>query len=786
MLFWACILQGTLRFRDWIQGLVATAPPSSESTHSYSAEPTNPSRRMTPETRQKYIQSSDLISRDLSWLQFNYRVLEQAQRPTRSIIDRLKFLAITASNLDEFFMIRVGSLYNYIDYGKERVDYSGLLADDFREMLLEESLKFVQTQETCFRDELMPQFEEMGFSIVAPESLSPTQRRMVGNYFDKTIFPMLTPMVYDSYHAFPILRNQLLIFGIVTQDEGGDKATRKVSFVQIPKNLPRFFEIEGRDDQVLFVPIEEIIRLNIEKLFRNVKILSANLFRITRNGDYTLDESDDLDTSFVEELKYRLKTRQTGRVVRVEIEPNASKWLIRTLKERWEIDSHNVFPIQTLTDLTCLWQIVKHKKFQRYLPKTPPPIQPVAFQDGKADSMFEVIRKNDIFLHHPYHSFDPVIELVEQAANDPNVLAIKMTIYRLADRSRISSALLEAAENGKHVSVLFEVKARFDEENNIKEAKRLQKAGCFVIYGISNLKTHTKMLLIVRKEEDRVARYVHFGTGNYNESTAKLYTDIGILSAHETYAQDVSEFFNVITGHSEPVKYRQLLAAPNQMRNELIKLVDREIEHAQNGRKAGIIIKVNSLQDRTFIEALYRASAAGVRIQLIVRGICCIRPGRAGLSENIEVCSIVGDFLEHSRLFYFHNDGEPDIYTGSADAMARSFIRRVESLFLVEDEGCRREAMNVLLYNLQDNVNSYLLLEDGSYKRKQAAEGEEPFNVHHELFNVGKETLEGVEERLFAYIEQPEVIPNAHDYDGTNVETITEPEVSERPPNISI
>ncbi|MEM6297151.1 MAG: polyphosphate kinase 1, partial [Bacteroidota bacterium] len=452
---------------------------------------------MTLEEKQRYIQASPLISRDLSWLQFNCRVLGQAQQQERSVIDRLKFLAITASNLDEFFMIRVGSLYNYLDYDKERVDYSGLLSDDFRDMLLEESAAFVQEQEACFREELMPKFDESGFSIVSPESLSPTQRRIVGNYFDKTIFPMLTPMVYDSYHEFPILRNQLLIFGIVTQDENEDKETRKVSFVQIPKNLPRFFEIEERDDRMLFIPIEEIIRMNIEKLFRNVRILSANLFRITRNGDFTLDESDDLDNNFIDELKHRLKTRRTGRVVRLEIEPKASKWLIRTLKERWDIDNHNIFEISILIDMTCLWQLVGHRKLQRFLPEMPAPVQPLAIQKNNGGNMFDLIKRGDVFLHHPYHSFDPVTELLEEAANDPNVLAIKMTIYRLAKDSRVSAALLEAVENGKHVSVLFEVKARFDEENNLKEAKRLQKAGCFVIYGISNLKTHTKLMLIV-------------------------------------------------------------------------------------------------------------------------------------------------------------------------------------------------------------------------------------------------------------------------------------------------
>jgi polyphosphate kinase len=520
---------------------------------------------------------------------------------------------------------------------------------------------------------------------------------------------------------------------------------QRASFIQIPSNIPRFFEILQPDGMLLFTPIEEIIRNNIHTLFRNVEILSVNLFRINRNGDFTLEESEDIESNFLEELKRKLQTRRTGRVVRLEVYENPDPWLLRLLKIQWDLEDDNVvqLPTECLIDFRGLTQIINHKEFKDKQVALPEPRRPVSFPEYGSRDLFDVLKERDILLHHPYDSINPVMELVEKAAEDPKVLSIKITIYRVARESRITAALLKAAENGKHVSVLFEVKARFDEENNLREAQRLQKAGCFVIYGVSSLKTHTKLLLIVRQEPERVYRYVHLATGNYNEVTSRLYTDVGLLTANETYGNDVSEFFNVITGHSQPSAYRNLITSPRDMRIQLCNLVKREAENARNGITAGIIIKLNSIQDKELIESLYEASQAGVSIKLIVRGMCCLRPGRKGLSENIEVISIVGEYLEHSRIYYFHNAGAPKVYIGSADAMVRSFDRRIESLFLLEQESLMKQAMNILRYNLWDNVNSYTLKEDGRYVIKEQ-NGEPIFNLHKEFYNVTPEIVHDV------------------------------------------
>ncbi|MDQ3392892.1 MAG: polyphosphate kinase 1 [Bacteroidota bacterium] len=682
------------------------------------------------------VEQSNYISRDLSWLKFNQRVLDQSQKESRTILEKLKFLAITSSNQDEFFMIRVGSLYNYIDYGKQRIDYSGLREMPFKRKLFTEAHSFFADQNQHYINNLLPHFKDCGFEILSGDGLEKNEQLKVKNYFKKTIYPMLTPMVFDSYHTFPVLMNKLLIFGVVTKNPDDKKDLKKLSFIQIPQNLPRFYEIE-RDDTIVFVPIEEIIRSNIDKLFRNVEIIDMNLFRITRNGDFTLEESDDIEANFLEEIKRKLKTRKTGRVVRIEVESKHNKWMMKLLKARWELDDDNVYKIepQALFDYTGLWHIINHREFKDHLPPAPQTVHPITYPKGSSDDLFEVLKNQDILLHHPYNSITPVVELVERAAEDPNVLAIKLTIYRLAKESRITAALLKAAENGKHVSVLFEVKARFDEENNMREAKKLQQAGCFVIYGIGSFKTHTKLLLIVRKEGNRVTRYVHMSSGNYNEDTSRLYTDLGLLTTNEIYAHDISEFFNVITGHSLPQIYKFLITAPGDMRKQLIELIKTEALNAHQGLASGIVIKLNSLEDKFVIDELYKASQLGVPINLIVRGICCLRPGRKGLSENITVISIVGDFLEHSRIFYFHNNGDPKVYGGSADIMVRSFERRLESLFLLADDVLKRQAINILCYNFKDNVNTYILQEDGSYIPK-VSEGEPPFNIHKEFFNV--------------------------------------------------
>jgi polyphosphate kinase len=696
----------------------------------------------TTDRMAQQIEESNYISRDLSWLKFNYRVLDQARHIDRSIFDRLKFLAITASNLDEFCTIRLGSLYNYLDYGKERFDYNGLREEPFRKLLLLETQKFYKDQNDYYVNRLRPLFLKNGFSIVSYNELSLENTHKVNDYFNKTIYPMLTPMVFDSYHTFPVLMNNRLLFGVVTKNANDHHNLQKVSFIQVPQNLPRFYEIP-EDDIIQFVPLEEIIRNNIHNLFRNVEIVSANLFRINRNGDFTLEESEDIESNFLEDLKRKLKTRRSGRVVRLETIENPDPWMMRLLKIQWDLDEHNIFyvPQESMLDFSGLHQIIGHKEFKARRFHSPDPIKPLNFPEHGTRDLFEVLKERDILLHHPYNSMEPVLELIEKAADDPYTLSIKVTLYRVARESRITAALLRAAENGKHVSVLFEVKARFDEENNLREAQRLQKAGCFVIYGVGNLKTHTKLCLIVRKEgEDKVYRYVHLSSGNYNEVTSRLYVDIGLLTTKEVYANDVSEFFNVITGHSQPSTYRNLITSPRDMRIQLLNLIRREAENARNGVPSGIVMKMNSLQDKEMIDELFGASQAGVPVKLIVRGMCCLRPGRKGVSENIEVISIVGEYLEHSRIYYFHNTGTPKVYIGSADAMVRSFDRRIESLFLLDDEFLKKQAINNLRYNLKDNVNAYTMREDGTYVIKEL-NGEPNFNIHKEFYNVTRDIV---------------------------------------------
>jgi polyphosphate kinase len=694
------------------------------------------------------VEESNYISRDLSWLQFNYRVLDQVKHVDRSIFDRLKYLSITANNLDEFCTIRLGSLYNYIDYGKERFDYSGLREEPFRRLLLAETYRFYKEQNDYYEKKLKPLFQDNGFIIAGYQDLSVENIQRVNDYFYHTIFPMLTPMVFDNYHTFPVLMNNRLSFGVVTKNPSDSQNQLKVSFIQVPHNLPRFYEV-AVDNLIQFVPVEDIICQNIHHLFRNVEIASINLFRINRNGDFTLEESEDIESNFLEDLKRKIKTRRSGRVVRLEVEENPDPWMMRLLKIQWDLDDHNIFHVskESMIDFTGLLQIVGHKEFKTRRAQPREPIKPLNFPELGTRDLFDVLKERDILLHHPYNSMEPVLELLEKAADDPYVLSIKITIYRVARESRITAALLKAAENGKHVSVLFEVKARFDEENNLREAQRLQKAGCFVIYGVSSLKTHTKLLLIVRKEDDdKVYRYVHLSSGNYNETTSRLYVDIGLLTTREAYAQDVSEFFNVITGHSQPSAYRNLITSPRDMRIQLCNLMQKEADNARNGIPSGIVIKLNSLQDKETIDELYAASQAGVPVKLIVRGMCCLRPGRKGVSENIEVISIVGEYLEHSRIYYFHNAGNPKVYIGSADAMVRSFDRRIESLFLLEEDILKKQAINNLRYNLKDNVNSYIMQENGTYVIKEF-DGEPAFNIHREFYNITKDVV--MEAKLF-------------------------------------
>ncbi|MEC7244343.1 MAG: polyphosphate kinase 1 [Bacteroidota bacterium] len=687
------------------------------------------------------INQSNLISRDLSWLNFNYRVLDQVKDKNRGVLDKLKFLSIVSSNFDEFFEIRVGSLYNYIDNNKKRIDYSGMREEPFREFLLEQCSKFFNDFNTYFSDTIITELNEKKIFIGNLDNLDEEGQKRAKKYFKKTIFPMLTPMVFDNLHSFPILMNKVLIFGVVTKTKDSSKK-KKISFIQIPVNLPRFFEYKI-DDNIFFIPIEKIISKYIDKFFRSVLIESVSLFRIIRNGDFTLEESEDIETNFLEELKQKLKDRKFSRVVRIEISKSFDDYLLKSLKERFKVDDFNIMRLKsnTILDYTSLNQIIDYNEFSELLPNYPSPIKSIDMEGGNEKSIFEILSDRDVFLHHPYNSFDPVIKLLNEAADDPNVLSIKITLYRTAKNSGVIDALLKAAEKGKHVSVLFEVKARFDEENNLRNGYKLEKAGCYVIYGIGSLKTHTKLLLIVRREGKKVKNYAHMGTGNYNETTSRLYTDLSLMTSNQKYTKDALEFFNVITGHSVPDDYENLITAPIYMRDKIISLIQGEIDTSLSGGEGKICIKINSLQDKDVINKLYEASNSGVKVCLIVRGICCLRPGREGLSENIKVLSVVGDYLEHSRLYYFHNGGNPIIYSGSADVMIRSFKRRIESLFKINEEFIKKEAITILNYNLRDNCNSYELNEDGSYSKREKGKNKE-FNLFKEFYLLDRNKVE--------------------------------------------
>jgi polyphosphate kinase len=679
------------------------------------------------------IKNSPYISRDLSWLKFNHRVFDQSHSTRRNIFERLKFAAISFSNLDEFFMIRVGSLYNYIDFNKERTDYCGLKVHSFKKKLFSDVQFFINEYYDYFNNELQPLFEQNGFQIVGIDDLDQFELEKISGYFRDTISPILTPFTADSDSVVSILLNKTLIFGVVSEVSG----KKKLNFVQIPSNLPRFYCIE-MGERVWLLPIEEIVRWKMNEIFRNSDILSATLFRILRNGDFEEVDVDDEDTNFIEEIRKKLKNRQTGRVVRLDVESRHSDYLLNKLKKSFRLESENVFICTNLLDMSCLWQLIGHKKFSAKLQSPPDTVMPLSYPWHHKEQMFETLKQQDILLHHPYNSMEIMLDLLDQAAVDEHVLAIKITIYRLAKKSRIVDALEKAAQNGKHVSVLFEVKARFDEERNLDNAQRLQKAGAFVMYGVGTLKTHCKAMMIVRKEADKTIRYVHLSSGNYNEDTSKIYSDLSMLTANEGVANDVNELFNTITGLPKPYEYHHIITAPVMMKKRLLALIRQEADNAKKGLPARIVIKANSLQDKDFIDELYKASNAGVRITLIVRGICCLRPGREGLSENISVISIVGDFLEHTRIYYFHNSGDPLVYSGSADVMVRSFERRIECLFLISDPLLKQETINVLACNIKDNMNSYFVLEDGDYV-KETLNRERPFSIHEHFFHVTRD-----------------------------------------------
>lgn len=657
------------------------------------------------------------VNRELSWLKFDDRVLSEGRDKSLPLFERLKFLSITASNLDEFYMVRVASLKDQVHLGYEKPDISGMTPRDQLKEISAQTHELVHLQYSTYNRSLLPALEKAGLQVIEEhENLTKKQGEYVDRYFEDNVYPVLTPMAMDSSRPFPLIRNKTLNIGALISKTDKKKGKELLEFatVQVPSVLPRVIEIpSGKEGERAVILLEEVIERNIGKLFLSTKVICAHPYRIMRNADLTIDEDEAED--LLAEIQKQLKKRQWGEVIRLEVEEKMDKRLLKILKTEFNIKNEDIFSIGGPLDLTMLMKIYGLEGFDQY--KTPKhiPAPVAAFQNDR--DIFQVIREGDVFLHHPYMSFDPVVNFVRAASRDPEVLAIKQTLYRVSGNSPIIAALAQAAENGKQVSVLVELKARFDEEHNIVWAKMLEKAGCHVIYGLVGLKTHSKITLVVRREETGIRRYVHVATGNYNDSTARLYTDCGIFTCDERFGEDATAVFNMLSGYSEPRRWNKMIVAPLWMKDRFLKMIQREAENAKKGIPGHIAAKINSLCDPAIMAALYYASSCGVKIELLVRGICCLKVGIPGVSENIHVRSIVGDFLEHGRIFYFYNDGHEDVYMGSADWMPRNLDRRVEIVFPVEDERIKKEVLHILDLEFRDNVKAHLLQSDGTYEK---------------------------------------------------------------------
>lgn len=699
-------------------------------------------------------------NRELSWLDFNYRILSEARDKNNPLLERCKFLSITSSNLDEFFMIRVASLKDMVNAEYEKEDMSGMTPAKQLNAISKKTHSFVSMQYSTYNRSIITALKKARLVIVpSHEDLSDEQKEYADKYFEENIYPILTPMAVDSSRPFPLIRNKSLNIaallekkedikdkadakrkGKVKEEKSKDKeknkdntSDRELEFatVQVPSGIPRIVRIPSKNEgETTVILLEEIIERHIGKLFLNYKVVCAHPYRVMRNADLTIDEDDAED--LLKEIEKQLKKRQWGEAIRLEIEDEADKRLVNILKEELKVDNEDIFKINGPLDLTFLMKLYGIEGFnelraEKYVPQLNPRINP-------EENIFDLIKEGDILLHHPYETFDPVVDFVRQAAKDENVLAIKQTLYRVSGNSPIIASLAEAAENGKQVSVLVELKARFDEENNINWAKKLEKAGCHVIYGLKGLKTHSKITLVVREEQDGIRRYVHLGTGNYNDATARLYTDMGLFTCRQPYGEDATAVFNMLSGYSEPEVWNKLALAPLWLRDKFEYLIKRETENARDGKKAFIVAKMNSLCDRETIDMLYEAGQAGVKIDLIIRGICCLRAQVEGLSENINVRSIVGNFLEHSRVFYFHNDGKEEVYMGSADWMPRNLDKRVEILFPVEDTELKKQVIHILDVQLRDTLKAHVMNSEGVYE-KVDKRGKEPLEAQRYFCN---------------------------------------------------
>jgi polyphosphate kinase len=650
-------------------------------------------------------------NRELSWLEFNERVLEEAYDTANPLLERLKFLAISASNLDEFFMVRVSSLWEQENAGP---DLSGRTPREQLKLIAKRVHAMTAKQYNCLTRSLMPALTREGINVRSYKNLNAESKAAMDRYFEHTLFPVLTPMAIDPSRPFPNVNNRTINFFVELSPEGNGKAER-FAIVQVPTNskdasVRRFMPLPEKDGYCL---LESVIESHIGRLFEGQTVTDTSLIRVTRNSDLAIDEEEMED--LLEEMEESIKRRRWGDPMRLEI-GGATGEAVRFLTEVFELEDDEVYSIAGPPDMSAWMDLVyRYEAFERFgrLRNKPlVPKQSAVF--ANAENVFDVIKERDVLVHHPYMSFDCVVRFVQEASNDPSVLAIKQTLYRVSGNSPIIEALINAAENGKQVTVVIELKARFDESNNIRWAKKLERAGVHVIYGLMWLKTHCKLCLVVRSEDDGIRRYLHMGTGNYNESTAKLYTDTGYFTCRETFAQDASRLFNVLTGYSVTTDWQKFAVAPESLRAALLRLIDNEAQNAREGQKAEIVAKMNSLADVEIIQALYRASGAGVTVRLLVRGICCLKPGIPGVSDNITVSGIVDRYLEHTRIFYFENGG---IYLSSADWMVRNMDRRVEVLFPIEDAELRGELRDMLELSLSDNIKRRVLSPDGSYRK---------------------------------------------------------------------
>lgn len=701
------------------------------------------------------------VNREMSWLEFNQRVLDEVQDSNNPLFERLKFLAIVNSNLDEFFMVRVGSIYDQINAGYSKLDASGLKPEEQLVRIAERTQCMVEDEYAAWSNKLVTQMKKQGIRILYPKDLNKIQRSYLEEYFDSVVYPVLTPMAVDSSRPFPLIQNKTINIAVLvenTEEEDDDI----FATIQVPTILSRMVELDHSEyAQKAYILMEDVIAMFIEKLFAGKRIKDYCFYRVTRNGDLAIDEDEAEDLLL--EIEKSLKQRRWGQAVRLEIVKGSGDDLINTLKDRLEIRDNMCFVVGGPLDFTFLFKLYgvegfDELKYTPYVPQAPKDLM------GK-QNIFEAIKEKDIVLHHPFESFDPVVDMIKEASRDPKVLAIKQTLYRVSGKSPIVKALAEAADNGKQVTVLVELKARFDEENNIHWAKSLEKAGCHVIYGLVGLKTHCKITLFVRMEDDGINRYVHLSTGNYNDVTARMYTDVGYLTCNKYIGEDASTVFNALSGYCERPRLSKLVMAPTMLRNKFSFLIDREIKNAQQGKPAYIKAKVNSLVDPDIIEHLYKASNAGVKIELIVRGMCCIKPGIEGVSQNIQVRSIVGRYLEHSRIFCFCNDDNEDLYIASADWMERNLDRRVELLIPIEDPDVKHRVRSILEVYMKDNVKARSQDKNGQYSLLKSRG---PSTRIDSQTYFMKEALDTVRQQEEAMVDQPVFKPRMHPHTGDN------------------